>query len=657
LKQQGLRDDAGDNEAQRLADAIWEALAEQWFARAEEGEEITVPVHVTYDIAEVAEHRAGVIEINRVILNNPPNNAETRKERELFTEGVIWHEVWHLLNSDKSEEEAQKATLEYFKTHPEILEATIKVLDSGNPNWIYGEDWLYKLEIAGLQRRYEILANPEYGFIPEKIADTRGKFITDVDKPYPAVNPDGYKSFHGITGYPFPATSRMQIKIDELKQYLRRGLDLGADTLYLQPDNDLHSTVFTIQDPRDKALALSPEEEFSELKKIYNVLKDTKEFKIRFNRIIVTPAGEIILAGEPQDEEFFKVRRSLDKKHKDVVHITLGRFIKMPEKSRSEIIDALNRWLQEHGDELGAVTVTKDNWKVVTNETNWFFYNLQLHKNYISIDELGEYTKAVKMINKFLSDSNLSKSDIPNIPMEGEITQDKLRAVLEELKQTVQDNPETVSAVLYLLGQSDTIEDTENTAFADLAALDAVGQLETAEGISLNIVDAHIFSGMDKKKAGKLLDIMNGEKAKTAVVVFNEEDKWIVKLAKDKGIAVVNIWEVKNRDAVPEEVARLKAIMEYKISNINSINVLSSLKYANRWRPAVNGMIRYVVCGKDVTIAGILKLYNKLPEDIKKALAEQGLTVKKIERSELVDTNGRFDIDKIKEDAIVETAA
>lgn len=71
----------------------------------------------------------------------------------------------------------------------------------------------------------------------------------------------------------------------------------------------------------------------------------------------------------------------------------------------------------------------------------------------------------------------------------------------------------------------------------------------------------------------------------------------------------------------------------------------------------MNTMVRYVVCGNNVTVIGILKLYNKLPEDIKQALASSGITVQTIQRSGVVNTDGRFDINKVREGMITEIAA
>src|SRR5258708_35125380 len=50
------------------------------------------------------------------------------------------------MHPEESEEAVQVATLHYFETRPDILRATMRVLDERNPNLISGQEWLIKLD-------------------------------------------------------------------------------------------------------------------------------------------------------------------------------------------------------------------------------------------------------------------------------------------------------------------------------------------------------------------------------------------------------------------------------------------------------------------------------------------------------------------------------
>ncbi|MFC1667530.1 ARMT1-like domain-containing protein, partial [Candidatus Omnitrophota bacterium] len=125
-----------------------------WIATLEHAPPEEIPIFVSYDLDQIAEHKPGIIEVNRALLRAPPQDLagraklgirHTPEEHQLFVDGVIWHEGYHLLNPAHSETKAQQATLEYFETRPDIRQASINVLDEENQNLIHGLEWLEKL--------------------------------------------------------------------------------------------------------------------------------------------------------------------------------------------------------------------------------------------------------------------------------------------------------------------------------------------------------------------------------------------------------------------------------------------------------------------------------------------------------------------------------
>ncbi|MFC1667027.1 hypothetical protein ACFL0P_04090 [Candidatus Omnitrophota bacterium] len=110
-----------------------------WIATLDHAPPQEIPIFVSYNLDQVAEHKPERIEINRALLRAPPSN---KKAHQLFVDGVIWHEGYHLLNPTQSEPEAQQATLEYFDSRPDIRQATINVLNEANQNLIHGLEWL-----------------------------------------------------------------------------------------------------------------------------------------------------------------------------------------------------------------------------------------------------------------------------------------------------------------------------------------------------------------------------------------------------------------------------------------------------------------------------------------------------------------------------------
>lgn len=154
-----------------------------------------------------------------------------------------------------------------------------------------------------------------------------------------------------------------------------------------------------------------------------------------------------------------------------------------------------------------------------------------------------------------------------------------------------------------------------------------------------------------KVKVERILNLMNGKNTKVAVVVFNEEDSWVGELAEQRGIVVIKDW--RSKYGSPEEAAQSEAIMKYKLATINYTSVLSSLENADKWQPALNGIVRYVICGNNnVTINGILKLYKKLPEDLQQTLADSGITIQTIPRSQIIGE--KFEPSQFNKNAITE---
>lgn len=273
------------------------------------------------------------------------------------------------------------------------------------------------------------------------------------------------------------------------------------------------------------------------------------------------------------------------------------------------------------------------------------------------IDRRDKYrdvaVKTERLLDELIKKGDLCKGDLPNIPVEGEITPERLKESLMELYEMLKECPEIAQGVLYLLGEVDSIEDIENTAFVDLAVIKRLGKLKPVGGITLNIVDAHVFNGMKEinTKVGKILDVMKGENTKVAVVIFSKDDEWVGKLAEEMDIVVVS--HISEGDS-PEEVVVNEAELKYQVTEFNSINVLSTINNLGRWRPGLNAMVRYVVCNNNVTICGILKLYDDLPYDIKQALAESGITVQFIQRSQVVDED--FRPEQFNENTVTEIA-
>jgi hypothetical protein len=205
----------------------------------------------------------------------------------------------------------------------------------------------------------------------------------------------------------------------------------------------------------------------------------------------------------------------------------------------------------------------------------------------------------------------------------------------------------------YELVQTDKVIEIERQS---LEYMQSISRGSDTRNISLNILDANLFSGMNDKLVDDLLGAMNHGETKIVLVAFSDQDKRVAEIAEKRGITVVSRDELYGVQS-PEEIAMNKARIKYKLPSISSVNVLSSLENISKWRPAINSMMRYIVCSDNVTISGILKMYEKLPLDIKTALEESGITIETIQRSNIVNSDGVFNVDNFKNDSIVEISA
>ena len=135
-------------ERKRLAETINYAVSELFVEETRETVSIIVSTSNKKLIRYSKSSRGKkTLEVHWAFLRSPPEDAqETEEERMLFLRGAMWHDMYHFLYPEVPESEVETRTLDHFRQHPDILEATIKVLRSDNPNWIYGEDWLGRLE-------------------------------------------------------------------------------------------------------------------------------------------------------------------------------------------------------------------------------------------------------------------------------------------------------------------------------------------------------------------------------------------------------------------------------------------------------------------------------------------------------------------------------
>ena len=133
--------------------------------RAEESLQQGIPLTVSYKLIKAAQHLRGRIEINRALLRSLPSDeerlglalnilqtlpAESSQDRQLFLDGVVWHEGLHLLNPNRDEAWLLDMTLSYNRSHPDIAAAARRVLRGGAPGssarWISALPWLVILE-------------------------------------------------------------------------------------------------------------------------------------------------------------------------------------------------------------------------------------------------------------------------------------------------------------------------------------------------------------------------------------------------------------------------------------------------------------------------------------------------------------------------------
>jgi len=89
----------------------------------------------------------------------------------------------------------------------------------------------------------------------------------------------------------------MSVNVRDLREHLRTNLGLGADTLFLMPEESMHQSLYIVQDPRFVSVEsqMTDEEERAKLSEIYRSLEDVGDFRITFDRIVVTETGDILL--------------------------------------------------------------------------------------------------------------------------------------------------------------------------------------------------------------------------------------------------------------------------------------------------------------------------------------------------------------------------
>jgi len=124
-----------------------------------------IPVTVSYKVNKAARHLRGRIEINRALLRSLPSDeerlclapnilqtlpAESSEDRQLFLDGVVWHQGLYLLNPNRDEAWLLEMTLKYYRSHQDIAAATRRVLRRSTPgssaHWISAPPWLIILE-------------------------------------------------------------------------------------------------------------------------------------------------------------------------------------------------------------------------------------------------------------------------------------------------------------------------------------------------------------------------------------------------------------------------------------------------------------------------------------------------------------------------------
>jgi len=174
--------------------------------------ETDIPLLVSSTIGRISAHRSGVIEIHRAILHITELAKETTQQRQLFLNGVVYHEGYHLFNPIIVESIVTENTIEYICQNPDMLDATLAVLDRSNPNFIYA------------QRLVQTLTEIKYGFDKERFADIQ-KSYKQGDLSVASA------SFKEGTVTPYPSTAITKLPASNTIDYLKfekKGTDIIA---------------------------------------------------------------------------------------------------------------------------------------------------------------------------------------------------------------------------------------------------------------------------------------------------------------------------------------------------------------------------------------------------------------------------------------------
>jgi hypothetical protein len=233
---------------------------------------------------------------------------------------------------------------------------------------------------------------------------------------------------------------------------------------------------------------------------------------------------------------------------------------------------------------------------------------------------------AVSEIERLLSQPVISKQDLPNLPIEGDILTKPqeldtlLRNTLQELKKAVISSPANAGSVLYILGKQSLVDIIRST-----------GELMPTNGGVLKIIDASVLENVD---IGSFMRTINTDNTKPVVVDLTGTHNDIIQSVRGLGMAVVENSELIGN--VPEDIAMTNALRQYKGFSISSREVVTTIENAATWSYAET--IRYIVCSKNLTNAALLSLYNALPNDVKEALKRADITAETITRATIQNT-------------------
>jgi hypothetical protein len=255
-------------------------------------------------------------------------------------------------------------------------------------------------------------------------------------------------------------------------------------------------------------------------------------------------------------------------------------------------------------------------------------------------------TDAVEILSELIDPEKtpqLLKEIMPNVPLEGDITDEKLRNILMEMLQTVQERPETAPAIMYLLGRQSLTDTIRST-----------GELMPINGGVLKIIDVSVLENVD---IGSFMRTINTDNTKPVVVDLTGTHNDIIQIVRGLGIAVVENSELTGN--VPEDIAMQNALRQYRGFRIASREVVTTIENATKWSYAET--IRYIVCSKNLTNVALLSLYNALPNDVKEALRRADITAETITRATIQNTGlttASYILQEYKDrQAVIEVAA